>query len=82
MDRQVADKIIENLKENKVNVVDSSLPYSIEEVSGKYKVQWKNQKTYKESEGEFDTILAAIGRSGNTSKLNLKNVGVELNPEN
>lgn len=31
---------------------------------------------------EFDTVLVAIGRRGNTEKLNLKNVGMNLNGSN
>lgn len=61
-----------------------SLPFESKLLSNnKIHVKWANTKNRDIiGEDEFDTILMAVGRSGNSKWLNLESVGVQVNPNN
>ena len=78
-DRECADMIGKHMKSMGVKFIEEVVPTLLEknEETSKIKVTFSNG----ESE-EYDTVLGAIGRTGDTSKLGLHNVGITTNPSN
>mmetsp|Transcript_23849 Transcript_23849/g.40601 ORF Transcript_23849/g.40601 Transcript_23849/m.40601 type:complete len:644 (-) Transcript_23849:377-2308(-) len=76
-DRECAKLIGEHMKDEGIVFREEVVPTKLEKVGEKIKVTFSNGES-----DEYDTVLAAIGRSGDTSKLGLENVGVAVNPKN
>mmetsp|Transcript_22226 Transcript_22226/g.33335 ORF Transcript_22226/g.33335 Transcript_22226/m.33335 type:complete len:642 (-) Transcript_22226:382-2307(-) len=76
-DRECAKLIGEHMKDEEIVFREEVVPNKLEKVGEKIKVTFSNGES-----DEYDTVLAAIGRSGDTSKLSLENVGVAVNPKN
>eukprot|EP00574_Skeletonema_japonicum_P009413 CAMPEP_0201730002 /NCGR_PEP_ID=MMETSP0593-20130828/20757_1 /ASSEMBLY_ACC=CAM_ASM_000672 /TAXON_ID=267983 /ORGANISM="Skeletonema japonicum, Strain CCMP2506" /LENGTH=642 /DNA_ID=CAMNT_0048222451 /DNA_START=104 /DNA_END=2032 /DNA_ORIENTATION=+ len=76
-DRECAKLIGEHMKDEGIVFREEVVPNKLEKVGEKIKVTFSNGES-----DEYDTVLAAIGRSGDTSKLGLENVGVAVNPKN
>eukprot|EP00956_Cyclotella_meneghiniana_P026856 scaffold59101_cov24-Cyclotella_meneghiniana.AAC.1 len=77
-DRECADMIGDYMKSEGVKFKEEVLPTKMVKTDGgKIAVTFSNG-----DQEEFDTVLAAIGRTGDTQKLGLENVGVSVNPKN
>mmetsp|Transcript_7641 Transcript_7641/g.17293 ORF Transcript_7641/g.17293 Transcript_7641/m.17293 type:complete len:638 (+) Transcript_7641:181-2094(+) len=76
-DRECADLIGAHMKSEGVKFREGVVPTKLEKVGDKIKVTFSNG----ESE-EYDTVLGAIGRSGDTGKLGLDKVSITPNPKN
>lgn len=76
-DRECADLIGFHMMAEGVVFRREVVPTKLEKVGDKIKVTFSDG-----GEDVFDTVLAAIGRSGDTTKLGLGNVGIEVNPKN
>mmetsp|Transcript_1554 Transcript_1554/g.2643 ORF Transcript_1554/g.2643 Transcript_1554/m.2643 type:complete len:641 (-) Transcript_1554:345-2267(-) len=76
-DRECAKLIGEHMKDEGIVFREEVVPTKLEKVGEKIKVTFSNGES-----DEYDTVLAAIGRSGDTSKLGLENVGIAVNPKN
>lgn len=77
-DRECADKIGDYMKSEGVKFKEEVLPVKLVKTDGgKIDVTFSNG-----DREEFDTVLAAIGRTGDTEKLGLENAGVRVNSKN
>lgn len=77
-DRECADKIDAFMVKHGVKFKREVTPKSLEKLaSGRIKVTFSDGST-----DEFDTVLGAIGRTADTEKLGLENIGVEVNSKN
>ncbi len=78
-DRECADMIGAHMKSEGVKFIEEVVPTLLEKNSGnnKIKVTFSNGES-----DEYDTVLGAIGRTGDTVKLGLQNVGIVTNPSN
>jgi thioredoxin reductase (NADPH) len=77
-DRECADKIGEYMKSEGIKFREEVVPKKLVKTEGgRIAVTFSNDETE-----EFDTVLAAIGRMGDTEKLGLENVGISVNPNN
>ena len=66
------------MEEEGVHFRKGVVPTKLEKLdSGKIKVTFSDGET-----DEYDTVLAAVGRTGDTAKLGLENAGVAINPKN
>ncbi|KAJ9589625.1 hypothetical protein L9F63_017165, partial [Diploptera punctata] len=85
-DQQVAEMIGDHMKNHGIKFIRPCVPTKVEEINegkpGLYKVTAKMMDTKEIVEGEYNTVLFAIGRSACTDPLNLQNVGVIINPSN
>jgi len=76
-DRECADMIGAYMADHGIKFKMEVLPTNLEKIGEKIKVTFSDG-----SEDIFDTVLVAIGRSGDTSSLGLENVGIECSPKN
>jgi len=77
-DRECADKIGSYMEDHGVKFKNEVVPKKLEKVDGeRIKVTFSDS-----SEDIYDTVLVAIGRSADTEKLGLENVGVKASPRN
>lgn len=77
-DRECADKIGAYMEDHGVKFKREVVPKKLEKVDGdRIKVTFSD-----DSEDIYDTVLVAIGRSADTAKLGLENVGIKTNPKN
>ena len=77
-DRECAEMIGDYMKSEGIRFREEVVPTKLSKTNdGKIAVTFSNGE-----EEEFDTVLAAIGRSGDTEKLGLENVGLAVNPKN
>lgn len=77
-DRECSDKIGSYMEAHGIKFKREVVPEKLEKVDGdKIKVTFSDG-----SEDTYDTVLGAIGRTADTAKLGLENVGVEINPKN
>ena len=77
-DRECADKIGDYMVKHGVKFKREVTPSKMEKLdSGRIKVSFSDG-----TDDEFDTVLGAIGRTADTEKLGLENVGVKVNPKN
>lgn len=82
-DQEVAGRIGEYMKSQGTKFINKSVPVSIKKLeNGQKRVTYKNLDDGTTKEEDFDTVLFAIGRTANTSKLNLDKAGVKINPKN
>jgi len=77
-DRECADMIGEYMKSEGIVFKEEVVPVKLVKTEGdKIAVTFSNGE-----QGEYDTVLVAIGRTGDTQKLGLENVGIDVNPKN
>lgn len=77
-DRECANKIRVYMEEHGVAFKDKVVPKKLEKIDGdKIKVTFSD-----DTSDEYDTVLAAIGRSADTTKLGLENVNIQTNNKN
>jgi len=77
-DRECADKIGSYMEDHGVKFKREVVPSKLEKVDGD-----RIQVTFSDgSQDIYDTVLVAIGRSADTEKLGLENVGVSTNARN
>nr|KAG5708453.1 hypothetical protein BaRGS_026180 [Batillaria attramentaria] len=83
-DQQCAELIGDYMQNHKVQFIRGAVPTKIEQIEagtpGRYKVTAKTTEG-ETIEGEYNTILIAIGRDPCTSGIGLETVGVQLNPK-
>ncbi|XP_039617756.1 thioredoxin reductase 1, cytoplasmic-like [Polypterus senegalus] len=82
-DQQMANKIGEYMEEHSICFLREMVPTKIERIeegtAGKLRVTAKSVKDGENHEGEYNTVLLAIGRDACTRSIGLENVGVKLN---
>merc|ERR1712117_622198 len=81
-DRQMADKIGDYMESEGVRFVKECVPEILEKTEdGKIKVsaKYNDGTTY---EDYFDTVVFAVGRNAETSKIGIEKAGVIVNPKN
>lgn len=77
-DRECADMIGDYMKSEGIKFKEEVVPTKLVKTeAGKIAVTFSNG-----DKEEYDTVLAAIGRTGDTEKLGLENVGINVNPKN
>mmetsp|Transcript_29207 Transcript_29207/g.44589 ORF Transcript_29207/g.44589 Transcript_29207/m.44589 type:complete len:614 (-) Transcript_29207:482-2323(-) len=77
-DRECADKIGDYMKGHGINFREKVVPKKLEKIDGD-----RIQVTFSDdSQDVYDTVLVAIGRSADTGKLGLENVGITPNARN
>lgn len=75
-DREYSDLIGDYMEKTHTKFIRGTVPEKIEKLAdSKLKVYWKDCEG-KETSDVFDTVIAAIGRKPDTSKLGLENAGV------
>lgn len=75
-DRECADKIGEYMEKTGTKFIRDAIPHKIvKQDNGKLEVFWKTDG--KDVSEVFDTVVVAIGRDADTSKLGLDKVGVQ-----
>merc|ERR1719478_879165 len=79
-DQQMAMQVKNYMVEHGIPFIDSAVPTAVELLeSGKKKVSWKHSDGTV-GEGEYDTVLLAVGRDVCTDKIGLDAAGVQVNP--
>ena len=77
-DRDMAERVENVLIHDGIKFLNKCSPKKFSKnENGKIIVEYQNEKKETLTE-EFDTVLLAVGRKANTSKLNLENVGIKL----
>mmetsp|Transcript_5734 Transcript_5734/g.10348 ORF Transcript_5734/g.10348 Transcript_5734/m.10348 type:complete len:632 (+) Transcript_5734:186-2081(+) len=76
-DRECANLIGEHMMAEGIRFREEVVPTKMEKVGDKIKVTFSDNDTE-----EYDTVLGAIGRTGDTAKLGLDKVGIAPNPKN
>lgn len=76
-DRECADLIGAHMRKEGVVFREGVVPSKLEKVGDKIKVTFSNGES-----DEYDTVLGAIGRSGDTGKLGLDKVNIVPNSKN
>ncbi|KAM9229927.1 thioredoxin reductase 1, cytoplasmic isoform 2-T2 [Dugong dugon] len=82
-DQDMANKIGEHMEEHGIKFIRQFVPIKIEQIEagtpGRLKVVAKSTNSEETIEGEYNTVLLAIGRDSCTRKLGLETVGVKIN---
>ncbi|XP_071584690.1 thioredoxin reductase 1, cytoplasmic isoform X1 [Heliangelus exortis] len=82
-DQDIANRIGEYMEEHGVTFIREFVPIEVKQVAegtpGILKVIAKSTKENKIIEGEYNTVLLAIGRDACTRKIGLDKVGVKIN---
>lgn len=76
-DRECADKIGSYMEDHGVKFRKEVVPKKLEKVDDRIQVTFSD-----DSQDIYDTVLVAIGRSADTEKLGLENVGIATNRRN
>uniref|UniRef100_A0A671V3B7 thioredoxin-disulfide reductase (NADPH) n=1 Tax=Sparus aurata TaxID=8175 RepID=A0A671V3B7_SPAAU len=83
-DQDMANRAGEHMEEHGVKFLRKYVP--VEELEagtpGKLKVTAKSTETDEIIEGEYNTVLIAVGRDACTDKIGLDKAGVKVNPKN
>eukprot|EP01071_Lankesteria_metandrocarpae_P001249 Lankesteria_metandrocarpae@DN1414_c0_g1_i2.p1 len=77
-DRQCADKIAQLMKENGTKFINGTVNKIEKTENSKLKVTFNGDG----GDGVYDTVMFAVGRTPNTTKLNLEVVGIKVNEAN
>ncbi|NXA16946.1 TRXR1 reductase, partial [Ibidorhyncha struthersii] len=82
-DQDIANKIGEYMEEHGIDFIREFVPIKVEQIEagtpGRLKVTAKSTKENQIIEGEYNTVLLAIGRDACTRKIGLDKVGVKIN---
>ncbi|KAK7898981.1 hypothetical protein WMY93_019834 [Mugilogobius chulae] len=85
-DQDMANRAGEHMEEHGVKFLRKYVPTKIEELEagtpGRLKVTAKSTETDEIIEGEYNTVLIAVGRDACTDKIGLDKAGVKVNPKN
>ncbi|XP_078103815.1 thioredoxin reductase 3 isoform X1 [Sander vitreus] len=85
-DQDMANRAGEHMEEHGVKFLRKYVPVKVEELEagtpGKLKVTAKSTETDEIIEGEYNTVLIAVGRDACTDKVGLDKAGVKVNPKN
>uniref|UniRef100_A0AAY4EI60 thioredoxin-disulfide reductase (NADPH) n=1 Tax=Denticeps clupeoides TaxID=299321 RepID=A0AAY4EI60_9TELE len=85
-DQEMANHIGDHMEEHGIKFVRKFVPIKVEELEkgtpGRLKVTAKSTESDELYEGEFNTVLIAVGRDACTGKIGLDKVGVKVNPKN
>uniref|UniRef100_A0A3Q2Y0K6 thioredoxin-disulfide reductase (NADPH) n=1 Tax=Hippocampus comes TaxID=109280 RepID=A0A3Q2Y0K6_HIPCM len=83
-DQEMADRAGEHMEEHGIKFIRKYVP--IEELEagtpGRLKVTAKSTENDDVIEGEYNTVLIAVGRDACTDKIGLDKIGVKVNPKN
>lgn len=80
-DQQIAEQIGAYMSNHGTKFIRPSVPTKVEKLeSGKLLVTYQHEG--KEAQEEYDTVLFAIGRTAETSKIGLDKAGVQVDPRN
>uniref|UniRef100_A0A8B9P1N7 Thioredoxin reductase 1, cytoplasmic n=1 Tax=Apteryx owenii TaxID=8824 RepID=A0A8B9P1N7_APTOW len=82
-DQDIANKIGEYMEEHGINFIKQFVPIKVEQIEegtpGRLKVTAQSTVGDQIIEGEYNTVLLAIGRDACTRKIGLDKVGVKIN---
>ncbi|XP_035419986.1 thioredoxin reductase 1, cytoplasmic [Cygnus atratus] len=82
-DQDMANKIGEYMEEHGIKFIREFVPIKVEQIEegtpGRLKVTAKSTNGNEVIEGEYNTVLLAIGRDACTRKIGLDKVGVKIN---
>ncbi|KAG5836100.1 thioredoxin reductase 3 [Anguilla anguilla] len=85
-DQDMANRAGEHMEAHGVTFVRKFVPTSVEELEkgtpGRLKVTAKSTESDEVFEGEYNTVLIAVGRDACTGTIGLDKVGVEVNKKN
>ncbi|CAK6443830.1 unnamed protein product [Pipistrellus nathusii] len=85
-DQDMANKIGEHMEEHGVKFIKQFVPIKIEQIKagtpGLLKVVAQSTDSDQTIEGEYNTVLLAIGRDACTRNIGLETVGVKINEKN
>uniref|UniRef100_A0A3B4AP21 thioredoxin-disulfide reductase (NADPH) n=1 Tax=Periophthalmus magnuspinnatus TaxID=409849 RepID=A0A3B4AP21_9GOBI len=85
-DQDMANRAGEYMEEHGVKFIRKCVPVKIEELEagtpGRLKVTAKSTETDEIIEGEYNTVLIAVGRDACTDKIGLDKAGVKVNSKN
>ncbi|XP_065811423.1 thioredoxin reductase 3 isoform X1 [Labrus bergylta] len=85
-DQDMANRAGEHMEEHGVKFLRKFVPVKVEELEagtpGRLKVTAKSTETDEIIEGEYNTVLIAVGRDACTDKIGLDKTGVKVNPKN
>jgi thioredoxin reductase (NADPH) len=78
-DQQMAQQVTKYMREHGTAFIEQAMPTSVEPTAnGQKRVTWELADG-QTGEGVFDTVLVAIGRDAETTKIGLENTAVKLN---
>ncbi|XP_058164639.1 thioredoxin reductase 1, cytoplasmic isoform X4 [Dasypus novemcinctus] len=82
-DQDMANKIGEHMEEHGVKFIKQCIPIKVEQIEagtpGRLRVVARSTNGEETIEGEYNTVLLAIGRDACTRKIGLETVGVKIN---
>ncbi|XP_051270659.1 thioredoxin reductase 3 isoform X1 [Dicentrarchus labrax] len=85
-DQDMANRAGEHMEEHGVKFLRKYVPVKVEELEagtpGRLKVTAKSTESDEIIEGEYNTVLIAVGRDACTDKIGLDKAGVKVNPKN
>uniref|UniRef100_A0A4W5PAB8 thioredoxin-disulfide reductase (NADPH) n=1 Tax=Hucho hucho TaxID=62062 RepID=A0A4W5PAB8_9TELE len=85
-DQDMANRAGEHMEEHGVKFLRKYVPVKVEELEagtpGRLKVTAKSTESDETIEGEYNTVLIAVGRDACTGKIGLDQAGVKVNPKN
>uniref|UniRef100_A0A4W6FHE0 thioredoxin-disulfide reductase (NADPH) n=1 Tax=Lates calcarifer TaxID=8187 RepID=A0A4W6FHE0_LATCA len=85
-DQDMANRAGEHMEEHGVKFLRKYVPIKVEELEagtpGRLKVTAKSTETDEIIEGEYNTVLIAVGRDACTDKIGLDKAGVKVNSKN
>lgn len=84
-DQEMANRAGEHMEEHGVKFLRKYVPIKVEELEagspGRLKVTAKSTESDEVIEGEYNTVLIAVGRDACTDKIGLDKTGVKVNPK-
>uniref|UniRef100_A0A8C5A2U7 thioredoxin-disulfide reductase (NADPH) n=1 Tax=Gadus morhua TaxID=8049 RepID=A0A8C5A2U7_GADMO len=85
-DQEMANRAGEHMEEHGVKFLRKYVPVKVEELEagtpGRLRVTAKSTESDELLEGEYNTVLIAVGRDACTDKIGLAQAGVKVNPKN
>ncbi|XP_046880909.1 thioredoxin reductase 3 isoform X2 [Hypomesus transpacificus] len=85
-DQDMANRAGEHMEEHGIKFLRKYVPVKVEELEagtpGRLKVTAKSTESDEVIEGEYNTVLIAVGRDACTDKIGLDTAGVNVNPKN
>ncbi|CAL8335853.1 unnamed protein product [Merluccius merluccius] len=85
-DQEMANRAGDHMEEHGVKFLRKYVPVKVEELEagapGRLKVTAKSTESDEVIEGEYNTVLIAVGRDACTDKIGLDIAGVKVNPKN